>query len=189
LFLGFFLGSYEKSRNEVTIVRRVFLLSCLSSAMLIPSRHCVFATEGTGEEIEVQLPRRISPSKEGHLLCASREEKLRVVFGDGGQDWAFERKDGKWLIRQSGIPRQTSFGWSNSVTRRVCGISNSNSWIRETTVPEGAMPARHQGRFGAGLWKLASPSKSRDGFVLSRSVTLQKDKSPLALLRLWVDGP
>jgi hypothetical protein len=33
------------------------------------------------------------------------------------------------------------------------------------------------------------PIEKREDFVLSRAVTLQKDKSPLALLRLWVDGP
>ena len=187
-------------------MRHVLLLSCISCAMLLPLRNCIFATEGTGEEIEVQLPRRISPSKEGGVLCASREEKLRVVFGDGFEDWAFERKDDKWLIRQSRIGNQPELYLSfqtkepadpkADLVRLVEQCDETCLWNLEFEFVDSRNSGERScyasptsGAFRGWFMAAGEPIEKRDGFVLSRAVTLQKDKSPLALLRLWVDGP
>lgn len=186
-------------------MRHLLLLSCISCAVLLPLRNCIFATEGTGEEIEVQLPRRISPSKEGGVLCESRAEKLRVVFGDGFEDWAFERKDDKWLIRQSRIGNQPELYLSfqtkepadpkADLVRLVEQCDETCLWNLEFEFVDSRKRTRWcyasptSGAFRGWFMAAGEPIEKRDGFVLSRAVTLQKDKSPLALLRLWVDGP
>lgn len=188
------------------MMRHLFLLFCLSCAMLLPLRNCIFATEGTGEEIEVQLPRRISHSEGGGVLCASREEKHRVIFRDGGQDWAFERKDGKWLIRQSRIGNQPELYLSfqtkepadpkADLVRLVEQCDETCLWNLEFEFVDSRKSGARRcyasptsGAFRGWFMAAGEPIEKRDGFVLSRAVTLQKDKSPLALLRLWVDGP
>lgn len=187
-------------------MRHLFLLFCLSCAMLLPLRNCVFATDGTGEEIEVRLPRQISHSKGGGVLCASREEKLRVVFGDGFEDWAFERKDGKWLIRQSRIGNQPELYLSfqtkepadpkADLVRLVEQCDETCLWNLEFEFVDSRKSGTRRcyasptsGAFRGWFMAAGEPIEKRDGSVLSRAVTLQKDKSPLALLRLWVDGP
>ena len=186
-------------------MRHLLLLSCLPCAMFLPLWHCVFAKEPPGEEIHLNVERRISVSG-GHSLSVSTHEKHRVVFADG-YDWFFERKDGKWLISSStsdvgrtklylSFRTEKPAAAKADLVRLIDRCDETCLWNLDFEAPSPEKTSTRwcyasptAGDFRGWFMAAGEPIEKREDFVLSRSVTLQKDKSPLALLRLWVDGP
>jgi hypothetical protein len=175
---------------------------------IVPLSYVVFAEDGPSDKNELGFPRRISVNVDGYreTLQVSQKEKHRVVFADG-QDWHFERKGEKWLIipgvYKDGQPQlYLSFRAKEPVdpkaelVRLVEQCDETCLWHLdfEAQPPEKtstrwcfASPA--SGAFQGWFLAAGDPIEMRGDFVLARSVTLHKDKSPKSRLRLWIDGP
>ncbi len=151
------------------------------------------------------LGRRIGVDGHGKLEVSRTNGKHRAIFAGGGQDWHLKLKGDKWLI----VPSRNEAG-QKQLFLSFCLEKPTNAgaemvtlseefderclWNLEFEEPIPKVSTR---------WCVASPTagtfrgwflaagdliEPKNGGVLSRSITLQKEKSTKTRLRISEDG-
>lgn len=149
--------------------------------------------------------RRISVDGHGILEVLRTNDRKRPIFAGGGQDWHLVFKGDKWLILSSaGEVGQKELFLSFTLEKVLDANSelvalkeepdDSCFWNLELEEKKPLVSTRWcYARPTAGAlrgWFLAvgDPIEVKNDYVVSRAVTLQKEKSAKARLRLWIDG-
>lgn len=161
------------------------------------------AQENLGDK-RSYLGRRIGIEGNGKLEVLRTNEKNRAIFASG-QDWHLKLKGEKWQI----VPNRDEVGqkqlflcfclekpvdantemvtlseepderclWNLEFEDAIPKVSSRWCFISPTT-----------GKYRGWFLAVGDPIETKNGVVLSRSITLHKDKSDKSRLRISVDG-
>lgn len=163
------------------------------------------ASEGGGPAAKKSdLGRRIGIEGHGKLEISRTNEKNRAIFASG-QDWHLKLKGDKWqIVPNRNDAEQTQLFLCfclekplDADTEKVALSEEPDELCLWNLEFEESIPKVSSRRFfvspASGKyrgWFLAvgDPIETKDGVVLSRSITLHKEKSEKSQLRISVDG-